>query len=115
MRKYIRTTKSLTELCVFLQRHEDKVTEKGSSFVNQLIFEWDERIIGKKLIEFHEEDLAKQIDGINPNQSKYNICKEIYRIILEPKKVDVPLISEEPSDYHIGESYTNSIEWGVYI
>lgn len=112
MKTDISTTESLEELRVFLQNHEDMITEEENSFVSQLIKDWDERILSKKLIEFHQEELAQQIDSINPNQSRHKICRVIYTIIVQPKPKQE---NNEPFDYHIGESYTSGIEFGVYL
>lgn len=112
MRKHIKTSQSMAELCDYLQAKHVLLEKKNSDFINEMIQVWDERILSKKLIEFHEEELAQQIDSINPNQSRQEICKAIYAIIVQPKTKQE---SNEPFDYDIGESYTSGIEWGVYL
>jgi len=87
MKRCIKETQSLTELREFLSAKEKLLEDKNSDFTNILIHDWDERILSKQLIEFHEEKLAQKIDAINPNQSKDNICKEIYQAFF-PKDDD---------------------------
>lgn len=87
MKRCIKNTQSLTELREFLLAQNGLLVDKNSDFVSDLIHDWDERILSKKLIEFHEEELAKKIDAINPNQPKLDICNEIYQII-SPKEDD---------------------------
>ena len=57
----------MTELREFLLAQKGLLEDKNSDFVNDLIHDWDERILSKLLIDFNEEDLAQKIDAINPN------------------------------------------------
>lgn len=77
----------MTELREFLLAPKGLLDDKNSDFVNDLIHDWDERILSKLLIDFNKEELAQKIDAINPNQSKYNISKEIYQAFF-PKEDD---------------------------
>ena len=101
MKRSIKNTQSLTELREFLLAQNGLLEDKNSDFVSDLIHDWDERILSKKLIEFHEEELAKKIDAINPNQPKLDICNEIYQII-SPKEDD------DYSSYYYDDSYDSS-------
>ena len=57
----------MTELREFLLAQKGLLEDKNSDFVNDLIHDWDERILSKLLIDFNEEELAQKIDAINPN------------------------------------------------
>ena len=67
MKRCIKNTQSLTELREFLLAQKGLLEDKNSDFVNDLIHDWDERILSKLLIDFNEEELAQKIDAINPN------------------------------------------------
>ncbi len=112
MTNRINTIRYFSQLQNLLDENKDLLENGDTEFIDSLFQVWDERILSKKLIEFHEEELAQQIDSINPNQSRQEICKAIYAIIVQPKTKQE---SNEPFDYNIGESYTSGIEWGVYL
>lgn len=97
MKRCIKNTQSLAELREFLLAQNGLLEDKNSDFVNDLIHDWDERILSKLLIEFNEEELAQKIDAINPNQSKYNICREIYQAFFP-----------QEDDYSYDDSYDSS-------
>ena len=113
MKRCIKNTQSLTELREFLLAQKGLLEDKNSDFVNDLIHDWDERILSKLLIDFKEEELAQKIDAINPNQSRYDICQTIYSIIFKQEPSDNSSVQEDPFIYDIGESYTSGIEWAV--
>ena len=103
---------TLEQFKEFLKENSSLIIDEDDNFMRFLTKAWINKILSKKLIEFHEEELAQKIDAINPNQSRYEICEAIYTIILPPKQKTV---SEEPFNYDIGESYTSGIEFGVLI
>lgn len=104
MKKCIKETQSLIELREFLLSQKGLLEDKNSYFINNLIRDWVKKIISKKLIEFHEEELAQQIDAINPNQSKYEVCKDIIKIILD-----------EQSEMSASSKDTNTSFWGDFL
>lgn len=109
----IRETKSMSQIRDFLQQSAHLIDNQDMAFIVNLIDDWDNGVLCQKLIDFNERELAKQIDAINPNQSRDNICKDIYQIILKSQKIDTPVVDEEPFKYDIGESMISDIEWCV--
>lgn len=111
----IQDTTSFEQLQAFLKKNAMLIKDENNNFMRSLIKAWSQKILSKKLIEFHEEDLAKRIDSINPNQSRCGICQTIYSIIFKQKASENSSVQEEPFSYDIGESYTSGIEFGVLI
>lgn len=113
MENSFKEAKSMNQIRDFMQQSAYLIDEKNTAFIDNLANNWDEGLLSQKLIELNERELAKQIDAINPNQSGYDICKEIYQILLRPQKEDAHSINEEPFKYDIGESMISDIEWCV--
>lgn len=94
MKYNITNIESLGQLRDYLKEHYQSIENENASFVNYLIDEWDNGTFSKKLIELHEEELAQKIDDINPNQSRYEICKEICKIINDTSESISPTNSD---------------------
>lgn len=102
MRYNIKNMKSLEQLKEYLKEHYQGKEKEDASFVNYVIEEWDNGNLSRKFIEFHEEELAQQIDAINPNQSKSEICEDIIKIILDEQS-EISLSSNDTNQSFLGE------------
>lgn len=100
---------TLEQLKEFLKKNASLIEEKENDFTRSLAKEWNYKILSKKLIEFHEKELAQKIDAINPYQSKCEVCNAIYAIILPPESTQTTFTSDEPFDYD--EWKFNQILW----
>ena len=107
MENSFKEAKSMNQFRDFMQQNTYLIDDQNTAFILNLVNDWDEGLLSQKLIELNEEELAQQIDAINPNQSRYEICKEIYAIILNDT-------SKSISQTHSDSDNSNEFSWLDY-
>lgn len=82
MTNRINAIRYFSQLQNLLDENKDLLENGDTEFIDSLFQVWDERILSKKLINLCLKYEAEKLDEINPNQTKLEICKTIYWILM---------------------------------